>query len=55
MPDKSFKKGIPQWNINKTSGGDVFYRSTKQEAEFYDENMLKFMRTLDRGITKPKP
>jgi len=29
--------------------------SAKQEAEVYDLNYLKYMRTLERGMIKPKP
>lgn len=55
MPDKSFKKGIPKWNLQKTCDGDCFIKSTRQEADVYDLNYLKYMRTLERGMTRPKP
>ena len=55
MPDRAYKKGIPKWYLQKTCDGDTFLKSTKQEAEVYDYDYLKYMRTMDRGITKPKP
>jgi hypothetical protein len=54
QPDRAFKKDIPNWNLQKTCDGDIFYRSIKQEAEIFDPNMLKYMRTRERGISKPK-
>jgi hypothetical protein len=53
IPDKSFKKGIPKWNLQKTCDGDLFTRSVRQEADVYDLDLLKYMTKRDRGILRP--
>jgi len=54
MPDKSFKKGIPMWNLQKTCDGDIFSQSVRQERDVYDDDLLKYMRTWGRGIKRPE-
>ena len=53
MPEKCYKKDIPMWNLQKTCQGDFFSLSVRQEKDVYDEDLLKYMRTLGRGIKKP--
>ena len=52
-PDKSFKKNIPKWNLQKTCDGSVFSQEVKQELDIYDLDLLKFMRTNARGLRRP--
>ena len=40
--------------IGKTKIDYVFQFSAKQEADLYDEDLLKYMRKLERGIFKPE-
>ena len=53
MPDKCFKKDVPMWNLQKTCDGGFFSYSVRQEKDVYDEDLLKYMRTLGRGIKRP--
>mmetsp|Transcript_8939 Transcript_8939/g.15143 ORF Transcript_8939/g.15143 Transcript_8939/m.15143 type:complete len:127 (+) Transcript_8939:227-607(+) len=53
MPDKSFKKQPNKWNLQKTCDGELFQRSVRQERDVYDLDLLKYMRTLGRGIKRP--
>lgn len=53
MPEKSYKKDPPKWHLQKTCDGDVFSRSTRQEEDVYDLDLLKYMRKPERGIRAP--
>lgn len=53
-PDKTFAKEVGnKWGLNKTSDGNLFSVSARQEVDVYDTDMLKYMRKLERGIFKP--
>ena len=45
MPDKSIETHGPVWGLQKTCDGDVFMKTARQEADVYDLNYLKFMKT----------
>lgn len=45
MPNRSFAKGLPKWNLQKSCDGDLFQTSVRQEADSYDMNYLKYMTT----------
>lgn len=53
-PDKTFLKNIPKWNLQKTCDGDNFSRSVRQEEDVYDPNLMKYYKTLERGLKKPE-
>ena len=53
QPDKTFVKGIPKWNLQKTCDGGFFSKSVRQEQDVYDLDLLKFMTTWERGIQRP--
>mgnify|MGYP001464867281 CR=1 FL=1 len=53
MPDKTFLKNQPQWALQKTCDGKAFSMSVRQEKDVYDLDLLKYMKTKDRGISKP--
>ena len=53
MPEKAYKKDPPKWNLQKTCDGDLFSKSTRQEEDVYDLDLLKYMRKPDRGIQRP--
>lgn len=45
MPDKTFLKNQPKWNLQKTCDGKAFSMSVRQEKDVYDLDLLKYMRT----------
>ena len=53
IPDKAYKKDIPKWNLQKTSDGELFSKSVRQEADVYDLDLYKYMTKRDRGILRP--
>jgi hypothetical protein len=53
IPDKTFMKGIPKWNLQKTCDGDLFSRSVRQESDVYDLDLFKYMTKRERGILRP--
>lgn len=55
MPDRATEKNGPKWNLQKTCDGNFFNKTSRQEDDVYDTNYLKYMRTLDRGMSQPKP
>jgi hypothetical protein len=39
--------------MNETSDGSIFSKAVKQEQDVYDEVLLRYMRKLERGMSKP--
>ena len=54
-PSKCHEKNGPQWKYQKTSDGDLFVRSCRQEEDVYDSNLVLYYKTLERGLKKPEP
>ena len=54
MPDRAFKKDIPQWHYQKSCDGNFFAKAVRQEADVYDKDLAKYMKSTIRGIERPK-
>jgi len=54
MPDKSTEIPTKHWHITKQGEGGIFAHSVRQELDVSDEDLLRYMRKLDRGIPRPE-
>lgn len=53
FPDK-VKDNTKLFGLQKTCDGSYFTQPVGQETDLYDEVLLKYMRTQERGVPRPK-
>lgn len=52
-PDKTIMRETNKWALQKTCDGELFQNSVRQEKDIYDLDLLKYMKTYERGIKRP--
>ena len=52
---KKVKDYTKEWDLAKTCDGNFFQTPVGQEFDKYDDVLMKFMKSQDRGLPRPKP
>jgi hypothetical protein len=52
-PDKTIMRETNKWALQKTCDGELFQKSVRQEKDVYDLDLLKYMKTNERGLKRP--